>query len=132
MSQSGHRPQLRLLSAATVAVALLFTGACDGFLQSEPDYRLGVPYREQVESNFCVPASILMWRLYDGLSPVSQYTIFNTIGGAPCDGLDAARGVTIYTSSGYDAYYDLVYGPTETERDQMISRRSLRSTARSP
>ena len=87
-----------------------------------PDYHLGVPYREQEAYNYCVPASILMWRLYDGLPELSQSTIFNGLGGAPCDGLDAAYGVALYTASGYDAYFDHVFGPSETERNEMVSR----------
>jgi len=87
-----------------------------------PDYHLGVPYREQEAYNYCVPASILMWRLYDGLPELSQSTIFNGVGGAPCDGLDAAYGVALYTASGYDAYFDHIYGPSATQRDEMVSR----------
>lgn len=95
---------------------------CDGNLFNQPDYKLGVPYRAQAQFNYCVPASIQMWRLYDGLSNVSQTTIFNTIGGAPCDPTDAAFGVGYYTNSGSDAHFDHEFTPTIGERDQMISR----------
>ena len=110
----------RRFPTALLLLAFLAAGATAGCLP--PNYYLGVPYRSQEEFNYCVPASILMWRLYDGLPEVSQSTIFNTIGGAPCDGLDAANGVRIYTNSGYDAYFDHIYGPTQTQRDEMVSR----------
>ncbi len=110
----------RRLSIPMPLVVLLATGVATGCLP--PDYHLGVPYREQEQFNYCVPASILMWRLYDGLPEVSQTSIFNAIGGPPCDGLDAAYGVRIYTNSGYDAFFDHIYYPSETQRDEMVSR----------
>lgn len=117
------RSQLQtLLLAGSVVTGPLLLMGCGGILEQTPDYTMGVPYRAQEQYNYCVPASILMWRLYDGLPEVSQTTIFNAIGGAPCDGLDAADGVALYTTSGSDVYYDLLYTPTEHERDQLIAR----------
>ena len=78
-----------------------------------------MPYIEQEQANYCVPASIAMWRGYDGLAPVTQTEIWNAIGGAPCDGLDAAYGVRLFTASGYDAYLDFV-GPSQ--RDAFLAR----------
>jgi len=103
-------------------LVIAFAAGCGGALDDGPSYQMGVPYRAQAEFNFCVPASILMWRLYDGLPEVSQYTIFNNVGGAPCDPYDAAYGVALYTNSGSDAYLDLTYSPTTTERDELVSR----------
>lgn len=38
---------------------------------------LSIPYRSQEQYNYCASASILMWRLYHGLTPVSQASIHN-------------------------------------------------------
>ena len=80
-----------------------------GFISHDSDGKLGVPYYQQEEYNYCVPASIKMWRAYDGLPSVSQTTIWNTLGGPPCSGSTAAFGVSIYTNTGSDAYLDTVY-----------------------
>lgn len=55
-----------------------------------------------------------MWRAYDGLSPVTQTEIFEAVGGAPCDLYDAADGARMFTSSGSDAYPDVV-SPSQGE-----------------
>lgn len=113
-----------LRRAALVAALVGAASAlgCGGTLNGNSNYQMGVPYRQQEQFNYCVPASILMWRLYDGLSSLSQSYIFNEIGGAPCDPFDAAYGVSRFTISGSDAYLDLTYGPSEDERDEMVAR----------
>ena len=116
--------RVRPLLALTLAMCccLPWLTSCGGGLFNQPDYTLDVPYRAQEQFNYCVPASIQMWRLYDGLSNVSQTTIFNAVGGAPCDPVDATYGVSIYTNSGSDAYFDHEFSPTTAERDEIISR----------
>lgn len=90
---------------------LLLAGAlagCGGWLHNYPAGRLGVPYYAQEQDNYCVPASIKMWRGYDGLNPTySQDEIWMAIGGAPCSGSDAEAGVRQFTATGYDAYQDI-------------------------
>ena len=90
-------------------VVMLGLSACGGLFQGSTTPNLGVPYIAQEQFNYCVPASIAMWRAYDGLSSISQSQIFSAIGGAPCDGYDAAGGVRQFTNSGSDAYLDLEY-----------------------
>jgi hypothetical protein len=62
----------------------------------------------QEQHNYCVPASIQMWRAYDGLPSLTQDYIWMALGGAPCDGVDAWIGVRQFTNSGSDATLDLV------------------------
>jgi hypothetical protein len=110
------------VSRIFVVLLLLGLTACGGLFQSSPNAVLGVPYVAQEEFNYCVPASIAMWRGYDGLSPMSQTQIWNAMGGAPCTGFDAAYGVRLFTSSGSDAIFDRVLSPTSSSRDGFYAR----------
>lgn len=99
---------MRSWTATLVLISLMpLWVACGGLFEGSPQPVLGVPYVEQERFNYCVPASIAMWRGYDGLPEMSQDEIWNQLGGAPCDGLDAALGVRLLTNSGGDAYLDL-------------------------
>lgn len=102
---------------------LVFLGpavfGCGGFLDQDADGKLGVPFSYQKEYNYCVPASIVMWREYDGLSSVSQDEIWSTLGEPPCSGSDAAFGVRLFTQSGADAF---LHTTAPTDRNEYISR----------
>src|SRR5947209_3000623 len=83
--------------------ALLFSG-CN--LQPDVGSTLGVPYRSQEQFNYCTPASVLMWRRYDGLPEVSQTTIFNWMGGTgSTNQIRVAQAVNAFTYT-RDAYWD--------------------------
>ncbi len=116
-----HRNMSRttLGGVALVVITLLAT-AC-GEVGSDPDVKLGVPYRAQDPSSFdCGPASILMWRLYDGLSEISQSTIASYLGGTSCGVTPnaIADGVNHFTAT-YDAFVDLA---GDVEYEQFFSR----------
>lgn len=83
---------------------LIWTGGCT--IPNNQEFKLGVPHVQQEEFNYCVPASILMWRLYDGLPAVSQEEIFDFIGGPPCTPDAVPAGVNHYTNV-FDARLDL-------------------------
>lgn len=89
-------------------VAVLAVGC--GAVGRSSDVRLGVPYYAQDPGSFdCGPASVLMWRRYDGLSVISQATIGAFMGGA-CSGVSQsalASAVNHYTLT-FDAYWDFV------------------------
>lgn len=71
--------------------------------------RLGVPYRSQAPGSFdCGPASVLMWRLYDGLPEISQQTIGNWMGGTSCGVTQQALADAVnHFTLTRDAFYDL-------------------------
>jgi hypothetical protein len=105
--------------ACGLLLAALLAGC--GNVGSTSDVKLGVPYRAQAPGSFdCGPASVLMWRLYDGLSEVSQSTIGNWMGGT-CSGVSQdgiADAVNFWTHT-HDAYWDFV---GEDEQDSYFSR----------
>lgn len=70
------------------------------------DTKLSIPYRAQEQYNYCVPASVLMWRLYDGLPAVSQTSIFNWMGGAGCVNQNSTTAAVKHFTRAYDAYWD--------------------------
>jgi hypothetical protein len=91
-----------------LAVLGLLAAGC-GNVGSNPDVTLGVPYRAQALGSFdCGPASVLMWRLYDGLPEISQQTIANWMGGTSCGASqdDIAAAVNHFTAT-FDADVDL-------------------------
>ena len=105
-------------SFGLLGVMLIFTGCNIGLYEN---YELGVPYRQQERSDYCVPASILMWRLYDGLSPVTQTTIYNYLGGHACSPHDVPDGVNHFTNA-FDAYLDLTHAPNPTQMEELVAR----------
>ena len=84
-------------------------------------YELGVPFRWQDQNDYCVPASILMWRLYDGLSDIPQRDIYNYLGGRACNPTDVPSGVSRFTNT-FDSYLDVVFSPSTLDREEMIAR----------
>jgi len=72
----------------------------------EGDRKLGIPYRAQNSFNYCAAATILMWRLYDGLPEVSQSTIFNWMGGVGCSTQPNIAAAVNYFTNTRDAYWD--------------------------
>ncbi len=97
-----------------LVVALPLLAISCGDVGSNPDVMLGVPYRAQDPNSFdCGPASVLMWRLYDGLPEISQQTISSWMGGTTCGASQQviANAVNHFTNT-YDAIDDLA-GDTE-------------------
>ena len=112
---------LRLLA---VLVAVTVAAGCS--ISGSPSNKLGVPYRSQDQGFYCGPASILMWRLYDGLPSISQSTIANYIGCSPSSGVSAqgiADGVNHFTYTN-DTFWDLPggQGDPDTVRAEFFSR----------
>lgn len=90
-----------------------------GCIPASQDLKLPVPYRSQEQFNYCVPACVQMWRLYDGLPSVSQASIFNWMGGIGCvNQLSAANAVNHFTNT-RDAYWD---NGDSTNYKEMVSR----------
>ena len=106
-------PLLILLLAST-----LLAGCNIG---ASENYQLGVPYRQQERDDYCVPASVLMWRLYDGLPAVSQTTIYTWLGGHACNPTDVPPAVNHFTDT-FDAYLDLVFSPSQLDREELVAR----------
>lgn len=105
---------IRRSAAAGLLSLFLFSGCI-----SPGDTRLPVPYRFQEEFNYCVPACVLMWRLYDGLPAVSQTSIFNWMGGTGCTNqINTARAVNHFTNT-RDAYWD---SGDSSNYEEMVSR----------
>jgi len=101
-----HRLRITTRWLLLLGVAAL-TLACGA--TSSDDVDLSVPYVAQDNNYYCGPASVLMWRLYDGLSSVSQTQIANYMGTVDACGTLSYRiadGVSAYTSSGSDAIWD--------------------------
>lgn len=116
--QTRHSWLRTYLGCALLGSTLL--AGCGGTIPEDENVNLGIPYREQDQFNYCVPAAIQMWRLYDDLPNVSQATIFNWLGGAPCEPDEVPDGVDHFTNTN-DAYLDL-QNATVTQRKQMIAR----------
>lgn len=95
---------MKLGNIAVIAALTLWSVGCT--IPENQEFKLGVPHVEQEQFNYCVPASILMWRLYDGLPAVSQDEIFNWLGGAPCTGDEIPAGVNHFTRT-TDTFLDL-------------------------
>lgn len=92
----------------SLAPALLLA-ACGGQIGTNPSVDLRVPYRAQALNSFdCGPASVLMWRLHDGLSEISQSTIAAYMGGTSCGAATSAivAAVNNFTLT-HDAFRDL-------------------------
>ncbi len=98
--------RLRVIARGMVVLGAATLAACGA--TSSNDVRLHVPYVAQDSEFYCAPASVLMWRLYDGLPSVSQSQIADYMG-TTCTGTFSyaiARGVDYFTNSGSDAIYD--------------------------
>lgn len=108
--------------------SITFAGCRIGLTE---DYRLGVPYEEQEQFDYCVPASVLMWREYDGIGKIPQSTIYNWLGGHACSPYDVPRAVNNFTNT-FDAYLDLAYSPSETARRELVARQITSEDNRSP
>ena len=110
----------KMTQVVAICGAVAVIAACGSTSTDEVD--LDVPYVEQDGNFYCGPASVLMWRLYDGLAPVSQTEIAQTMGTDDACGTFAYRiddGVRAYTNSGYDAIWD----PDDySNRDYFVAR----------
>jgi hypothetical protein len=104
-----------VVCAAAVAASLLL-GGCN--LPKNTGIKIGVPYRAQelFQWDYCGPASVQMWLLYDGRPFVSQSTIYNFMGGSGSgvspDAL--AQAVSRYTWTS-DAFVDYAGGAGDPE-----------------
>lgn len=67
---------------ALVAVGFMLVFAGDCYTPPPPDTSLGVPFRTQPQWDYCGAASVLMWRLYNGMGEVSQDSIYTWMGGS--------------------------------------------------
>ncbi len=121
-----RRPILALLGLAILNLALSGCG-----LSLYERYELGVPYVSQGPDDYCVPASVLMWRLYDGLSPVSQTTIYNWLGGHACLATDVPPAVNHFTNT-FDSYLDIVFNPSDLDKDELIARQIVAEDQATP
>ncbi|RMH17083.1 MAG: hypothetical protein D6696_16650 [Acidobacteria bacterium] len=101
-----HRIRVFML----ICITLLPCVACN--IGSQQRFLLRVPYRAQERGSLdCGPASVLMWRLYDGLSEISQSVISESMGGT-CFGTSEqkiADAVNEFTLT-RDAIWDLSSG----------------------
>jgi len=80
-----------------------------------------VPYEQQAQSDYCVPASVLMWREYDDLGKIPQADIYYWVGGHACNPTDVPGAVNHFTNT-FDAYLDLVFSPSEAMRRDLMAR----------
>jgi hypothetical protein len=116
----------------SVSVLIVFSTLLSGCrLGSYEDYRLGVPYRQQEQDDYCVPASVLMWRLYDGLPAVSQTTIYNWLGGQACNPTDVPSAVSYFTNT-FDTYLDIVFSPSQLDREELVARQITAEDRQTP
>jgi hypothetical protein len=121
-------PQYSLPRFALIAASTLLAGCRLG---SYEDYQLGVPYRQQEQYNYCVPASVLMWRLYDGLPAVSQTTIYNWLGGQACNPTGVPSALSHFTNT-FDTYLDVVFSPSQLDREELVARQITAEDGRTP
>jgi hypothetical protein len=102
---------------------------------SQPSIKLDVPFRTQIDNGYCGPASVLMWRLYDGRGEISQETIGNFIGctTAGSSAQAIANGVNQFTDT-RDAYWDLAggLGDYDLQRAELFSRQITSIDAGTP
>lgn len=110
---------MRHLSAAALAATLFLAAGCG--IPEDQGFTRGIPFRQQIRSNYCVPASILMWRLYDGLPEISQHVIFEEMGGTPCTVDQVPAGVSQFTRT-FDTFADIEFAPTEGDVKRIVAR----------
>lgn len=115
-----RRRMIRATPLILLAPMILFVG-CGGEIADSSDVKLGVPYRAQDPNSFdCGPASVLMWRLYDGKSEISQQTIGSWMGGTGCGSSQQSivAAVNHFTATS-DAFWDLT---SELDYQEFFSR----------
>ncbi len=122
---------MRLHTVLSFTLLASLLAGCN--LPKNQGIKIGVPFRSQENFNYCGAASVQMWRAKDGLSPLSQATIFTWMSnyypacGSNQAGITAA--VNNFTVSGGDAYWD--YAP-DTEFQDMIARQISSMDSRVP
>lgn len=79
--QSFMRRRWRSRALALLSPLALILSAC-GIWSSPSGVLLDVDFRQQLPDSwdYCGPANVLMWRLYNGYSEVSQHQIYNSMG----------------------------------------------------
>ena len=123
-SKGTHLCLLLFLLLTDFSLASCHIGAAE-------DYKLGVPYEEQEQYDYCVPASVLMWREYDSIGKVPQSDIYAWLGGHACNPYDVPRAVNHYTNT-FDAYLDLTFSPSNTDARELVARQITSEDNRSP
>lgn len=126
MGNTGATRWWNFIAGTCTAIAMLVAsllGVHCGEL-GDDTVTLGVPYRAQTNGCLdCAPASILMWRLFDGRPQISLSTIGSYIGTTCNSGTlpeDIADGVNHFTFTN-DTFWD-VAGGTAVSRDKFMSR----------
>jgi hypothetical protein len=93
-------------------------------LPEEQGIKIGVPFRQQENFNYCAATSVQMWALYDGAPAVSQDTIFNWMrsysSGCGSNLAGVKEAVGRFTNT-FDAYIDLEYN-SGTAYEDMAAR----------
>lgn len=113
-----------------VVSLLLAVAGCN--LPKDAGFNLGVPFRHQVSYNYCGAASVLMWRLFDGLDDVGQATIYNWMSSySPYCGSNQAgiAAAVRYFTLTPDAYWDFA---EDTEFAEITARQITSMDARVP
>jgi Papain-like cysteine protease AvrRpt2 len=124
--------RMRWLTIAPFGLLASFFLGCN--LPQDQGIKLGVPFRSQVNFNYCAAASVLMWRLYDDPNAeISQESIFtwmsNSYPACGSNQLGVEAAVRHFTFSGSDAYWDNV---AETEYEGVLSRQISSIDSRVP
>jgi Peptidase_C39 like family len=104
------------LLSATLVMKSCSVGFGGGSNTTSGSPALAVPWVGQENSEYCGPASILMWALYDGVTGLTQTQIGNHIGTSLATGSSQsqiAAGVDYYTRSGRDAGLSYPAGTTD-------------------
>ncbi len=124
-----------ILAGTNVTGTLLLAVTLSG-CSVPPTFKLYIPHRYQEGNFYCGPASILMWRLYDGYPEVTQSSIAKYIGCSSTGGVSPegiALGVNYFTAT-HDAFVDDYGGmgnPTDLEA-QFFSRQITSLERRTP
>lgn len=109
-----RRPGAIALSLVTyLLLGLVTIGGCKITIGGGGSYgnlNLGVPHYHQPDIFLCGPTSVLMWRVFNGLSYYTPQQLGDLMGcpwrTSGCSREQIADGARRYTSSGYDAYVD--------------------------
>lgn len=107
---------IMFLGSAVLAPKSCSVGFGGGSNGTSGSPALAVPWVSQDNSEYCGPASILMWALYDGVTGLTQTEIGNYIGTSLSNGSTREQivaGVNYYTRSGRDAVLAFPGGTTD-------------------
>ena len=122
---------------SVVAMTALIAAGCNiQFGNPTPTgFKLGVPYFSQAAgSDYCGPASVLMWRVYRGGSVIAQSDIYAAMGGSGSGvSPNAISGaVNTYAGEYTDVDYAAGIGDPDTLVSEFFSRQITAIDNRSP